>query len=72
MGMPQEADASLARKRVNVLGAPNYGTNTLVHALHDGSVTREHVRPRWPLNLRRRLSELQSIQSQNEGLFFPV
>ena len=43
IGMPHEADASLARKRVNVLGVLNYGTNTLMHALHDGSVTREHV-----------------------------
>ena len=43
IGRLHEADASLARKRVNVLGALNYGTNTLVHTLHDGSVTREHV-----------------------------
>jgi transposase len=43
IGMPHEADASLARKRVNVLGALNYTTNTLVHTLHESSITREHV-----------------------------
>jgi transposase len=43
IGSPHEADASLPRKRVNVLGALNYGTNTLVHTLHEGNVTRDDV-----------------------------
>jgi transposase len=43
IGSPHEADASLPRKRVNVLGALNYGTNILVHKLHEGNVTRDDV-----------------------------
>jgi hypothetical protein len=42
-GIPHQADASLSRKRVNILGALDYESNTLVHTLHDGSITREHV-----------------------------
>lgn len=43
IGVPHQADASFPRKRVNVLGAVNYATNTLVHTLHECSVTHEHV-----------------------------
>jgi transposase len=41
--MPHQADASLTKKRVNILGALDYGTNTLTHTLHEGSITRERV-----------------------------
>ena len=41
--MPHEADASLPRKRDNVLGALNYDTNTLLHKLHEGNITRDVV-----------------------------
>lgn len=40
IGMPHDADASFARKRVNILGALNYGTNTLTYKLHETSVTK--------------------------------
>lgn len=43
VGMPHEADASIGRKRVNILGALNYGTNTLTYKLHETSVTKAHV-----------------------------
>lgn len=40
IGMPHEADASVSRKRVNILGALNYGTNALTYKLHETSVTK--------------------------------
>ncbi len=43
LGVPHAADASGPKCRVNVLGALNYGSNSLVHALHTGSVKRDHI-----------------------------
>jgi transposase len=43
LGTPHCADASGSRKRVNILGALNYATNTLVHALHETTVKRPQV-----------------------------
>jgi hypothetical protein len=41
--LPHTANAGVSRRRVNVLGALNYGANTLTHVLHEGSVTRAHI-----------------------------
>ena len=43
VGMPHEADAGIARKRGNILGALNYGTNALTYRRHETSGTKEHV-----------------------------
>ena len=43
LSKPHAADASVSRGRVNVLGALNYGANTLVHTLHQGSVKRDKI-----------------------------
>ena len=43
LGMPHSADASVSRRRVNILGALDYGKNALEHVLHEGSVKRNNV-----------------------------
>jgi transposase len=43
VGMPHEADASIPRKRINILGALNYGANTLTYKLHETSVSKAKV-----------------------------
>lgn len=43
LGVPHCADASVSRKRVNILGALNYAANTLVHTLHESTVKRPQV-----------------------------
>lgn len=42
-GHPHEADASIPRQRVNVIGALNYATGKVVHHLHIQSVNRDAV-----------------------------
>lgn len=42
-GKPHCADASVSRKRVNILGALDYATNQLTHALEETSVKRPQV-----------------------------
>lgn len=61
IGIPHEADASLSRKRVNVLGALNYATNTLVHTVHDCSVTRDHV-----------VAFIDKLAEQHSGTGIPI
>lgn len=41
LGVPHSADASVSRRRVNILGALDYGKNALNYVLHEGSVKRE-------------------------------
>jgi hypothetical protein len=43
LGQPHTADASLYRKRVNVLGALNYRTGRLEYDRHSGSVKQAEV-----------------------------
>ena len=43
LGKPHCADASIAKKRVNILGALDYAANTLTHVLHEENVKRTHV-----------------------------
>lgn len=43
LGKPHCADASIGRRRVNILGALNYAENSLTYALHESSVKRPHV-----------------------------
>lgn len=43
LGKPHCAQAGVSRKRVNILGALDYGANTLIHTLQEGSVKRPHV-----------------------------
>lgn len=43
LGVPHSADASVSRRRVNILGALHYGKNQLEHVLHEGSVKRDNV-----------------------------
>jgi transposase len=43
LGVPHSADASASRRRVNILGALDYGKNQLEHVLHQGSVKRDNV-----------------------------
>ena len=40
LGEPHCADASVTRKRVNILGALDYGANTLTHTVHETNVKR--------------------------------
>jgi transposase len=42
-GRPHEADASVTRQRVNVIGALDYATGKVWHELHHQSVNRETV-----------------------------
>jgi transposase len=42
-GQPHEADASVTRKRVNILGALDYAANTLSYTLHEESIKRPDV-----------------------------
>ncbi len=43
LGEPHSADASIARKRVNVLGALNYAAGTLAFEVHEHTVCRADV-----------------------------
>lgn len=43
LGKPHSADASIGRKRVNVLGALNYAAGTLAFEVHEHSVCRQDV-----------------------------
>jgi transposase len=43
LGTPHSADASIGRKRVNVLGALNYAAGTLAFAVHEHTVCRQDV-----------------------------
>jgi transposase len=43
VGMPHEADASIARKRINILGALNYGSNALTYQVHETNISKKHV-----------------------------
>jgi transposase len=43
LGKPHRADASVGRKRVNVLGALNYAAQTLAFEVHEHSVCRQDV-----------------------------
>lgn len=43
LGIAHCADATVSRKRVNILGALNYAANTLVHACHETTVKRPQV-----------------------------
>lgn len=43
LGKPHCADASVAKKRVNILGALDYGANTLTHTVHETNVKRPDV-----------------------------
>jgi transposase len=43
VGKPHCADASVSRKRVNMLGALDYAANKLIHAVQETSVKRPQV-----------------------------
>ena len=43
LGEPHSADASIARKRVNVLGALNYAAGTLAFEVHEHTICRADV-----------------------------
>ena len=43
LGTPHSADASIGRKRVNVLGALNYAAGTLAFAVYEHTVCRQDV-----------------------------
>jgi hypothetical protein len=43
VGKPHCADASVGRKRVNVLGALNYATATLAFEVHEQTISRQDV-----------------------------
>lgn len=43
LSKPHCADASVHRKRINILGALNYADNRLIHTLHEGSIKRPQV-----------------------------
>ena len=43
LGEPHSADASITRKRVNVLGALNYAAGTLAFEVHEHTVCRADV-----------------------------
>lgn len=43
IGKPHCADATVARKRANILGALDYAANTLTYTLHEASIKRIDV-----------------------------
>ena len=43
LGEPHSADVSIARKRVNVLGALNYAAGTLAFEVHEHTICRADV-----------------------------